>query len=155
MSPKKEAQRTGSSPGEVLTEEELAAMKEHIQDQKAAARRSSRGEKVDEESVVLERINEMTEPDRSMALRIHAIIKESAPNLTPRLWYGMPAYSKDGKVVCFFQAALKFKARYATLGFNDAAMLDDGTFWPTSFAITDLTPAAEKQISALVKKAVS
>ncbi len=131
-----------------LTEEERAAMKEHLQEQRA------RANKVDEESAVLAKIAEMPEADRAKAARIHAIIKASAPTLTPRLWYGMPAYSKDGKVLCFFQGAQKFKTRYATLGFNDVATLDDGAMWPTAFALKELTAAEEARISALVKKAV-
>ena len=107
------------------------------------------------ESDVLAKIAEMDKPDRAMAERIHAIVKDTAPDLSPRTWYGMPAYSKDGKVVCFFQSAQKFKSRYATLGFNDSANLDKGDMWPTSFALTKLTPAEEKKIVALVKKAVS
>lgn len=136
---------------EGFTEEERAAMKEHIQDQKVAARRSSREE---EENAVLAKIAEMQEPDRAMAARLHAIIKASAPTLTPRLWYGMPAYAKDGKVLCFFQSAQKFKTRYATLGFNDVASLDEGVMWPTAFALKELTAAEEASITALVKKAV-
>ena len=103
---------------------------------------------------MLEKIAELAEPDRGLATRLHEIIKASAPALSPKTWYGMPAYAKDGKVVCFFQSAQKFKSRYATLGFNDTANLDDGTMWPTSFALTELTPADEKKIAALVKKAV-
>ena len=109
----------------------------------------------DAEAALLAKIAEMPEHDRSMAERLHAIIKESAPVLSPKLWYGMPAYAKDGKIVCFFQSADKFKARYATFGFNDDANLDDGAMWPTSFALKELTPAGEATISALVKKAVS
>jgi uncharacterized protein YdhG (YjbR/CyaY superfamily) len=109
----------------------------------------------DEESVVMATIAEMPEPDRAMGRRLHAVIKASAPNLSPRLWYGMPAYAKDGKVVCFFQSGQKFRTRYATLGFSDAANLDEGALWPTAFALTELTPAAEARIGALVKKAVS
>lgn len=110
--------------------------------------------KADGESAVLAKIAEMPEPDRSIAERIHAIIKASAPSLSPKTWYGMPAYAKDGKVVCFFTPASKFNARYATLGFNDAANLDEGNMWPTSFALKELTPAEEARIAALVKKAV-
>lgn len=110
--------------------------------------------KADGESAVLAKIAEMPEPDRSIAERIHAIIKASAPSLAPKTWYGMPAYAKDGKVVCFFTPASKFNARYATLGFNDAANLDEGNMWPTSFALKELTPAEEARIAALVKKAV-
>jgi uncharacterized protein YdhG (YjbR/CyaY superfamily) len=135
-----------------FSDEELAAMKEHGQELKKAARR---GAKADLEPDVLAKIAEMSEPDRSMAERIHAVVRSSAPDLAPKLWYGMPAYAKDGKVVCFFQSAEKFKARYATLGFSDQAMLDDGAMWPTSFALTKLTPADEKRIGALVKQAAS
>jgi uncharacterized protein YdhG (YjbR/CyaY superfamily) len=124
-------------------------MKERVQEQKAAA------SKADQESDVLAKIAEMPEPDRTMAQRIHGVIKASAPDLSSRLWYGQPAYARDGKVVCFFQPAQKFKTRYSTLGFSDEANLDDGAMWPTSFALTKLTAADEKKIGALVKKAVS
>jgi uncharacterized protein YdhG (YjbR/CyaY superfamily) len=130
-------------------------MKERAQELKAAARRSPRGKKADEESAVLAKIAEMPKPDRAMAERLHAVIKASAPALSPKLWYGMPAYAKDGKVVCFFQSAQKFKTRYATFGFNDTANLDEGAMWPTAFALTELTAADEARIGALVKKAVS
>src|SRR5712692_988617 len=133
-----------------LTDEEHGAMKERIQELRA--------DKEDGESAVLAKIAEMQEPDRTMGKRLHAIIKESAPALSPRLWYGMPAYArdgKDGKVVCFFQTAQKFKTRYATFGFSDKANLDEGAMWPTAFALQELTPAAEARISALVKQAVS
>ena len=122
---------------------------------KAAARPNPRADKADEESAVLAMIAEMPEPDRALGERLHAIIKASAPALSPRLWYGMPAYARDGKVVCFFQSAQKFKTRYATFGFSDAANLDEGTLWPTAFALTELTAAEEARIGALVKKAVS
>jgi len=138
-----------------LSDEELAALKERVKEQKAEARRSGRAKKADGESDVLAKIAEMPEPDRSLAERIHAIVKASAPTLTPKTWYGMPAYAKDGDVVCFFTPADKFKSRYATFGFNDSANLDDGTMWPTSFALTKLTPADEARIGALVKKAAS
>jgi len=131
-----------------FTAEERAAMKERAQELKAEAA------KADWESALLAKIAEMPEPDRGMASRIHEIVKASAPDLTPKTWYGMPAYAKDGKIVCFFQSADKFKARYATFGFNDEAKLDDGGMWPTSFALTKLTAAEEKKIAALVKKAV-
>jgi len=137
-----------------FTEDERAAMKERGQELKKAARRGSGTAGKDGESDVLAKISEMDGPDREMAERIHAIVTASAPDLTPKTWYGMPAYAKDGKVVCFFQDAKKFKARYATLGFNDAANLDDGTMWPTAFALTKLTAADEARIGALVKKAV-
>ncbi len=142
------------TPSEGWTDEELAAAKEHSKELKAAARRGANAE-ADGESEVLAKIAEMPEPDRTMAERIHAIVKASAPGLSSRTWYGMPAYAKDGKVVCFFQPAAKFKARYATLGFNDSAKLDDGAMWPTSFGLKELTTADEAKIGALVKKAVS
>ncbi|MFI6309046.1 iron chaperone [Nocardia fusca] len=134
--------------------EERAAMKEHAQELKTAARRGSRAAKADGEGDVLAKIAEMSENDRALAERIHALVKTSAPTLSPKLWYGMPAYAKDGKVVCFFQSAAKFKARYATLGFNDSANLDDGTLWPTAFALTKLTPAGESRIGELLAKSV-
>jgi len=145
---KKSAKRTEDT--EVWTEEERAAMQEHAKEMKAA-----RGKKADGEADVLAKIAEMPPADRSMAERIHALIKANAPELAPRTWYGMPAYSRDGKILCFFQAAAKFKARYATLGFDEAAKLDEGTMWPTSFALTELTPDAEKRILALLKKALA
>jgi uncharacterized protein YdhG (YjbR/CyaY superfamily) len=138
-----------------FTNEERAAMKERAQELKADARRGPRGKKADGESDLLAKIAEMQEPDRDMARRLHAIIKASAPALSPRTWYGMPAYAKDGKVVCFFQSAQKFKTRYATFGFSDKAGLDEGAMWPTSFALKALTDAEEARIGALVKKAVS
>jgi uncharacterized protein YdhG (YjbR/CyaY superfamily) len=138
-----------------FTDEERGAMKERAKELKADARRGPRGKKADEESAVLAKIAEMTESDRAMAERLHAVIKASAPELSPKLWYGMPAYAKDGKVVCFFQNAQKFKARYATFGFNDTANLDEGAMWPTAFALTELTAADEARIAVLVKKAVS
>jgi uncharacterized protein YdhG (YjbR/CyaY superfamily) len=140
-----------------LTAEELAALKETVQERKAAARRGSRADKAaEEEREVLAKIAEMPEPDRAMAERIHALIKASAPGLSPKTWYGMPAYAnKDGKVVCFFTPAAKFKERYATFGFNATANLDEGNMWPTSWALTKLTVADEARIGALVKKAVS
>ncbi len=138
-----------------FTDEERAAMKERVQELKAAARQGGRAHKADGESDVLAKIAEMPQPDRAMAERLHAIIKASAPALSPRTWYGMPAYAKDGNVVCFFQCAQKFKTRYATLGFSDKANLDDGDMWPTAFALKELTAAEEARIGALVKKAVS
>jgi uncharacterized protein YdhG (YjbR/CyaY superfamily) len=140
---------------EGFTDEERAAMKERGQELKASARRGPRAAKADGESEVLAKIAEMPEPDRAMAERLHAIIKASAPALSPRTWYGMPAYAKDGNVVCFFQPAQKFKTRYATLGFSDKANLDEGAMWPVAFALTELTAAAEARIGALVKQAVS
>ena len=130
-------------------------MKERAQELKAEARRGPRAEKADGESDVLAKIAEMPKPDRTLAERLHAIIKASAPDLSPKTWYGMPAYAKEGKVVCFFQSAAKFNARYATFGFQEAANLDEGTVWPTSWALTELTAADEKRIAALVKRAVS
>ena len=138
-----------------FTDEERGAMKERAKELKADARRGPRGKKADEESAVLAKIAEMTKSDRAMAERLHAVIKASAPELSPKLWYGMPAYAKDGKVVCFFQNAQKFNARYATFGFNDTANLDEGAMWPTAFALTELTAADEARIAVLVKKAVS
>jgi len=140
---------------EGFSPEERAAMKERVQELKAAARRGPRANKADEDSAVLAKIAELPEPDRSMGERLHALIKASAPALAPRLWYGMPAYARDGKVVCFFQSAQKFHTRYATFGFTDAANLDEGAMWPTSFALRELTAAEEAKIGALVKKAVS
>jgi len=136
-----------------FTDEERAAMKERAQELKAEARANK--DKAEGESAVLAKIAEMPEPDRAMAKRLHAIIKASAPALSPKTWYGMPAYAKGGKVVCFFQSAQKFNTRYATLGFSDAANLDEGALWPTSFALKELTAAEEERIGALVKKAVS
>ena len=155
MSPKKETKKSDqSNPAsgkkiQGFTAEERAAMKERLQEQKAEA------EKVEGETAVLSKIAEMAEPERAMGKRLHAIIKASAPSLLPRLWYGMPAYARDGKVVCFFQSAQKFKTRYATLGFSDAAKLDEGSLWPVVFALKELTAVEEARISALVKKAVS
>jgi uncharacterized protein YdhG (YjbR/CyaY superfamily) len=133
-----------------FTAEERAAMRERVKELKGA-----RGGKADGESDVLEKIAEMPKGDRAMAERLHALVKSTAPDLSPRTWYGMPAYAKDGKVVCFFQSAQKFKSRYATLGFSDKANLDKGAMWPTSFALNELTGAEEKKIVALLKKAVS
>src|SRR5579862_6403236 len=138
-----------------FTDEERAAMRERAQELKAEARRGTRADKADGESEVLAKIAEMPEPDRAIGERLHAIIKASAPALSPRLWYGMPAYARDGKVVCFFQSAQKFKTRYATLGFMHEANLDEGAMWPTAFALKELTAAEEARIGALVKKAVS
>ena len=129
-------------------------MKERAQEMKAEKRRGARAGKADGESDVLAKIAEMPKPDRVMAERLHALVKATAPALSPKTWYGMPAYAKDGKVVCFFQSADKFKARYATFGFNDTANLDDGAMWPTSFALKELTPKEEAKIGAMVKKAV-
>jgi hypothetical protein len=142
-------------PSEGFSKEERAAMKERAREQKTAARRGASANKGDGEQDVLAKIAEMAEPDRSMAFRLHEIIKASASVLAPRLWYGMPAYAKAGKVVCFFQSAEKFKTRYATLGFSDAAQLDEGAMWPTAYALKELTAAEEARIATLVKKAVS
>ena len=138
-----------------FTDEERAAMKERVQEWKTSSDRGPRPDKADGESAVLAKIAEMREPDRTMAKRLHAIVKASAPALSPRTWYGMPAYAKDGEVVCFFQPAQKFKTRYATFGFSDAANLDEGALWPVAFALKELTAAEEARISALVRKAVS
>jgi uncharacterized protein YdhG (YjbR/CyaY superfamily) len=141
---------------ERFTDEERAAMKERAKELKASARRGSRADKAaEEEAAVLAKIAEMQDSDRAMAERIHAVVKASAPELAPKLWYGMPAYAKDGKVVCFFQSAEKFNARYATFGFSDKANLDEGAMWPASYALKDLTAADEVRIGELVKKAVN
>ena len=137
-----------------FTDEERAAMKDRTRELKAEALRSPRAKKADGERDVLAKIAEMPKPDRAMAERLHAIVKASAPALSPRTWYGMPAYARDGTVVCFFQSAHKFKARYATFGFSDKANLEEGTVWPVAFALKELTDADEKRIGALVKKAV-
>jgi hypothetical protein len=136
-----------------FTDEERAAMKARAKEMKTEERASL--DRAAGEKDVLEKIAEMAEPDRAMAGRLHEIILTTAPDLSPKTWYGMPAYARDGKIVCFFQTAQKFNTRYATLGFNDSAHLDDGNMWPTAYALMDLTPAEEEQISALVKKAVS
>ena len=161
MSPKKETQKPGKSTtptkkkSKGFTDDERAAMKERAEELNAEARRGARTDRADWEGDVLEKIAEMPEPDRVMAERLHAIIKASAPALSPKTWYGMPAYAQDGKVVCFFQSAHKFKTRYATFGFSDEAKLDEGAMWPTYFALKELTAAEEARIAALVKKAVS
>jgi uncharacterized protein YdhG (YjbR/CyaY superfamily) len=141
------AKRTRGKAAARFSDEERAAMKDYVRELKRGTQNG--------ESDVLEKIAEMQESDRALAERIHAIVKDTAPDLTPRTWYGMPAYARDGKVVCFFQSGEKFKSRYATLGFSDKANLDDGKMWPTAFAITTLTPAVEKQVAALVKQAAS
>ena len=152
MSPKARTQKSPKGSAATgkkdkgFTAAERAAMKDRIKELKAT--------KADGESALLAKIAEMSEPDRSMAKRIHAIVTSSAPQLSPKTWYGMPAYAKDDKVVCFFQSADKFKARYATFGFSDTAKLDEGALWPTSFAVKELTAAAEARISELVKRAV-
>ena len=138
---------SSSKTREIFSDEELAAMKETIQERRAG--------KTDGEAAVLAKIAELPQPDRSMAERVHAIVKNSAPTLSPKTWYGMPAYAKDGNVVCFFQAAAKFKARYATIGFSDKAKLDEGNMWPVAFALKKLGPAEEARIAELVKRAAS
>ncbi len=154
MSPRKETTESvkestkSSISTRGFTAEEKAAMRERIKEERAA------GTAAEAESAVLARIAEMVEPDRSMAKRIHAIVKETAPSLTSRLWYGMPAYGREGKIICWFQDAAKFKARYATFSFSDGAKLDEGAMWPISYALMELTPAAEAKLRALVKKAV-
>ena len=157
MSPKKETKKSNPASekkSKGFTDDEKAAMKERAKELKAEARADK--DKAEGESALLAKIAEMKEPDRSMARRLHAIITTSAPALSPKTWYGMPAYAdKDGKIVCFFQSAQKFNARYATFGFNDTANLDEGHMWPTSFALKELTGAEETKIGALVKKAVS
>src|SRR6266511_148816 len=161
MSPKKDTQKSAKSTTAIdkkskgFTDEERAAMKDRAQELKEEARRGPPAGKADGEGDVLAKIAEMPEPDRAMAKRLHAIIQASAPALSPKTWYGMPAYAKDGKVVCFFQSAQKFNTRYATFGFSDTANLDEGALWPTAFALKELTATAEERIGALVKKAVS
>lgn len=168
MSPEKKATRatrpagsagSKSGPGaepadQGFTDEERAAMKERARELKSEARRGRRASDADGESDLLARIAEMPQPDRRMAERLHAIVRAAAPSLAPKTWYGMPAYARDGKVVCFFQSAQKFKTRYATLGFSDQASLDDGAMWPTAFALRELDAAVEERITALVRKAV-
>ncbi len=159
MGPKKDTQKSAKSTAannkksKGFTDEEKAAIKNRAQELKAEARANKN--KADGERAVLAAIAAMKEPDRSMAKRLHAIIKASAPALSPKTWYGMPAYARDGKVVCFFQTAQKFNTRYATLGFSDTANLDEGALWPVAFALKELTAAEEARIGALVKKAVS
>src|SRR3954469_22660074 len=158
MSPKHDTQKPAKpraidKKSKGFTAEERAAMKERAQELKAEARAQKDSAAGDAE--VLAKIAEMPEPDRAIAERLHALIKASAPALSPRTWYGMPAYAKDGKVVCFFQSAQKFKTRYATFGFSDKANLDEGVMWPTSFALKELTATEEARIGALVKQAVS
>ena len=161
MSPTKNTKKSADSTttirkqSERFTDEERAAMKERAQELKAAGRRGPRAGQADGESEVLEKIAAMQETDRAMAERVHAVVKASAPALSPRTWYGMPAYAKDGKIVCFFQSAQKFKTRYATLGFSDNANLDEGAMWPTAFALSELTADVEARIGELVKQAMS
>jgi uncharacterized protein YdhG (YjbR/CyaY superfamily) len=163
LSPKKDTQKTARSTAAIdkkskgFTDEERAAMKERARELQADARRGPRAkkDKAEGEGAVLAQIAAMREPDRAMAKRLHAIVTATAPALSPKTWYGMPAYAKDGKVVCFFQSAQKFKTRYATFGFSDTANLDEGALWPVAFALKELTPTEEARIVALVKKAVS
>ena len=143
------------TPSESLSAEERAAIKERAAELKKSSRRGRSSAAADGESDVLAKIAEMSPPDRALAERLHALITAAAPGLSPKTWYGMPGYAKDGKVVCFFQSAGKFKTRYATLGFNEQAKLDDGTMWPTAYALTELTEADEAAIAALVKKALT
>ncbi len=145
---------SGSQADEEWTAEERAAMQERAQEMKAARRRGARGGEPDAESEVLAKIAEMTEPDKTLAERLHALIKQVTPELSAKTWYGMPAYAKEGQVLCFFQPAHKFKSRYATLGFSDKATLDDGAMWPTSYALMAWTPVEEARIAALLKQAV-
>ena len=164
MAKKKQAKNSASKPAKKVaaarrassgfTAEEKAAMREYVRERKAAARKRPGAKDEGEEDAVLAKIAAMAPPDRALGERLHALIKTSAPGLLPRLWYGMPAYGRDGKIVCFFQCAQKFKTRYATLGFSDKAALDDGQMWPTAFALKDLTAVDEARISALLKKAV-
>ncbi|MGH8128533.1 MAG: iron chaperone [Gammaproteobacteria bacterium] len=159
MNPKsgtsKSAKRTTGEVSDGFTNEERAAMRDRAKELKAASPRGPRADKADGEADVLAKIAEMPESDRVMAERLHAIVKASAPTLSSRTWYGMPAYAKDGNVVCFFQSAQKFKTRYSTLGFSDKANLDEGVMWPTAFALKKLTAAEEARIGMLVKQAVS
>jgi uncharacterized protein YdhG (YjbR/CyaY superfamily) len=154
MNDAKKPARSTAKAGPGFTAEERAALKDRSEELKAA-RRPARGAKVDGESDALAKIGEMAEPDRAMAEQLHALIKSTAPELSPKTWYGMPAYAKGSDIVCFFQPAQKFKSRYATLGFSDKAHLDDGGMWPTYYALQELTPAEEKKISALIRKALS
>ena len=150
---KKGAKTATARASRVFTDEERGAIQDRAKEVRAAAARGAN--KADDEGAVLAKIAEMKAPDRAMAQRLHAVVKASAPELSPKLWYGMPAYAKDGKIVCFFQSAQKFKTRYATLGFSDQANLDEGGMWPNAYALEKLTPAEEAKIRALVKKAVS
>jgi uncharacterized protein YdhG (YjbR/CyaY superfamily) len=152
---RKSAKGTNGKASVRFTDEERAAMKERAKELKTAARRSPRDKAAEGERDVLEKISEMEKSDREMAEKIHAIIKANAPDLMPRTWYGMPAYSKDGSVLCFFRPAPKFNERYATFGFNDNAKLDDGNMWPVAYALKKLTKAEEAKITALIKQAVS
>ena len=151
----KDRQKSAKSSSAKFSDEERGAMKDRVRELKTAARRGPREDKADGESEVLAKIAELPKSDRALGERLHAVIKASAPALSPRLWYGMPAYAKDGSIVCHFQPAQKFKTRYATLGFSDKAKLDEGAMWPVAFALTELTAGDEARIGALVKKAVS
>lgn len=151
----KPARKTATAEPDGFTDEERAAMKERSRELKATRRRSSKAAAADGESDVQAKIAEMTGTDHDIARRLHELIRASAPDLTPKTWYGMPAYARNGAIVCFFQPAQKFKSRYATLGFSDKAILDEATMWPTSFAVTELTPAAEAEIAKLLMKALS
>ena len=151
----KDRQKSAKSSSAKFSDEERGAMKDRVRELKTAARRGPREDKADGESEVLAKIAELPKSDRALGERLHAVIKASAPSLSPRLWYGMPAYAKDGSIVCHFQPAQKFKTRYATLGFSDKAKLDEGAMWPVAFALKELTAAEEARIGALVKKAMS
>jgi uncharacterized protein YdhG (YjbR/CyaY superfamily) len=156
--PTRKSPKTATAAGNKptgFTDEERSAMRERVQELKAEAHRGPRAGSADGESAVLAKIAALPQPDRAMAERLHAIVKANAPSLSPKTWYGMPAYAKDGNVVCFFQSSQKFKTRYATLGFSDKANLDEGHMWPAAFALKELTPAEEAKIGALVRKAVS
>lgn len=153
--PPRTANGAAGKASETWSDEEKAVMKEAARERRAAARRGKGATKEDGESEVLAKIAEMPTQDRVMAERVHAIVMATAPDLWPRTWYGMPAYAKDGNVICFFKNALKFKARYATLGFSDKANLDDGSMWPTDFALMEITPEVEARIAELVKRAIS
>lgn len=152
--PKSKGTAVDGAP-EGFSDEERAAIREYAQERRSQGRRGSRTEKTDGERDVVAKIAEMTEPDRTMAARVHDIIRANAPDLEPRTWYGMPAYAKDGNVMCFFQGSQKFKSRYATIGFSDKAQLDDGAMWATSYALVELTAKEEEAIAVLVKRAIS
>ncbi|MFE2168722.1 iron chaperone [Streptomyces sp. NPDC059447] len=148
--------KTTDTTADAFTDEERAAMKERAKELKTTARRASKADKAaEDEAAVVAKIAEMQDSDRVLAERVHAIVKTAAPGLAPKLWYGMPSYAKDGKIVCYFQSAEKFKARYATLGFSDQANLDEGIMWPTTYALTEITAATEAAIATLVKQSVS
>jgi uncharacterized protein YdhG (YjbR/CyaY superfamily) len=155
MNAAKSTAKSTAKTYEGFTAEERAAMKDRAKELKSAGRRGSRADTTNGESELLAKLAEMDEPDRGLGERLHAIIKASAPSLSPRTWYGMPAYAQDGKIICFFQPAQKFNTRYATLGFSDKANLDDGTMWSTTYALTELTAADEARIAALIKQALS